>query len=91
MIRHRKTLLALGATLLLAAVALPGQAPAPKGPLASPKNRPWPAPVQKVSDNHPGLSPVDAIRTFYMPPGHHIELVANDLVIPEHTDSDGGN
>lgn len=46
MIRHRKTLLALDAALLLAAVALPG---------------------------------------------HHIELVANDLVIREHTDSDGGN
>ncbi len=82
MIRHRKSLLALGATLL-AVITLLAQTPAKKGPLSSIRNRPWPAPVQKVSDTQPVLSPADAMKTFYMPPGYHIELVASDPLIQD--------
>jgi mono/diheme cytochrome c family protein len=80
---YRRSLTIIGVTALLAGVALFGQAPAKKGPLQSPKNRPWPAPVQKVSDEQPVLKPEDAIKTFWMPPGYHIELVASDPLIQD--------
>jgi hypothetical protein len=83
MTQRQKSLLALSATVLLAGVALFGQAGAKKGPLASPKNRPWPAPVQKVSDEQPVLSPADAMKSFYMPPGYHLELVASEPLIQD--------
>jgi hypothetical protein len=67
MVSTRKSLMFAGVTAFLAGVALFGQATAKKGSLASPKNRPWPAPVQKVSDEQPVLSPADAIKTFWMP------------------------
>ncbi len=79
----RKTLLALTATSFLAVITLLAQTPAKKGPLQSIKNRPWPAPVQKVSDEQPVLSPADAMKSFYMPPGYHIELVASDPLIQD--------
>ena len=78
MIQRRYSVLIPGAIALMAGVALLGQPPAKKGVLSSIKNRPWPAPVQKVSDEQPVLSPADAMKTFYMPPGYHIELVASE-------------
>ena len=45
---------------------------------SSPVNRPWPPDVQKVSDDSPALSPEDALKTFYMPPGYRLELVASE-------------
>jgi mono/diheme cytochrome c family protein len=81
MIRHRKSLMAFAAITFLAGVSVLGQAGAGKGPLKSPKNRPWPAPVQKVSDEQPVLAPADAMKTFYMPPGYHLELVASEPLI----------
>ena len=81
MIQERKSLILFCAAVCLAGVALFGQARGGKGPLASPKNRPWPAKVQKVSDEQPVLSPADAMKTFYMPPGYHIELVASEPLI----------
>ena len=80
---QRKLLFAGLAATLATVFTLMGQAPARKGPLSSIKNRPWPAPVQKVSDNQPVLSPADAMKTFYMPPGYHIELVASDPLIQD--------
>ena len=45
---------------------------------SSPANRPWPPGVQKVSNESPVLPPADALKTFYMPPGYHLELVASE-------------
>jgi mono/diheme cytochrome c family protein/glucose/arabinose dehydrogenase len=50
---------------------------------SSPANRPWPPGVQKVSDQSPPLAPADALKTFYMPPGYHVELVASEPMIQE--------
>ncbi len=50
---------------------------------SSPANRPWPPGIQKVSDDSPVLSPEDALKTFYMPPGYHLELVASEPLIQE--------
>ena len=50
---------------------------------SSPVNRPWPPGVQKVSDESPPLSPEDALKTFYMPPGYRVELVAAEPLIQE--------
>ena len=50
---------------------------------SSPVNRPWPPGVQKVPDGSPPLSPEDALKTFYMPPGYRIELVAAEPLIQE--------
>lgn len=47
----------------------------------SPANRPWPPGVQQVSAESPVLSPADALKTFYMPPGYHLELVASEPLV----------
>ena len=47
----------------------------------SPANRPWPPGVQKVPADSPPLSPADALKTFYMPPGYHVELVASEPMV----------
>jgi mono/diheme cytochrome c family protein len=44
---------------------------------------PWPPPVQKVNDESPVLSPEDEMKTFFMPPGYHVELVASEPMIEE--------
>ena len=62
-------------------VAIHGQAQTAKGPLSSIVNRTWPAAVQKVPDVQPALSPADAMKTFYMPPGYRIELVAAEPLV----------
>jgi glucose/arabinose dehydrogenase len=49
----------------------------------SPGDRPWPPGVQKVSSDSPALSPDEALKTFYMPPGYHVELVASEPLIQE--------
>src|SRR6476660_3894939 len=53
------------------------------GSQSSPATRPWPPGVQKVSDDSPPLSPADALKTFYMPPGYHVELVASEPLIQD--------
>ncbi len=53
------------------------------GQQSSPLNRPWPPEVQKVSPDSPALSPADALKTFYMPPGYKIELVASEPLIQD--------
>ncbi len=50
---------------------------------SSPANRPWPPGVQKVSDQSPVLSPTEALKTFYMPPGYHLELVASEPLVQD--------
>src|SRR5436190_24078706 len=49
----------------------------------SPVNRPWPPGLQKVPDQSPALTPAEALKTFYMPPGYHLELVASEPLIQE--------
>jgi glucose/arabinose dehydrogenase len=49
----------------------------------SPANRPWPPGLQTVSPESPVLSPSDALKTFHMPPGYHLELVASEPLIQE--------
>ena len=52
---------------------------------SSPINRPWPPGVLKVPDESPVLSPADALKTFYMPPGYRVELVASEPLIQDPT------
>jgi putative membrane-bound dehydrogenase-like protein len=49
----------------------------------SPVNRPWPPGVQRVSDDSPPLAPAEALKTFYMPPGYHVELVASEPLVKD--------
>src|SRR5689334_2979778 len=59
----------------------------------SPANRPWPPGVQKVPEVSPPLSAADELKTFYMAPGYHLELVAAEPLVEEPVamdwDSDG--
>jgi mono/diheme cytochrome c family protein/glucose/arabinose dehydrogenase len=41
----------------------------------------WPPPVQNGPEGSPALSPADALKTFSMPPGYHLELVASEPLI----------
>jgi mono/diheme cytochrome c family protein/glucose/arabinose dehydrogenase len=66
------------AAILVALAAVTGLADQ-----SSPVNRPWPPGVQKVSDDSKPLSPEDAIKTFYMPPGYRVELVASEPLVQE--------
>src|SRR5690349_1219487 len=50
---------------------------------SSPSNRPWPPGVLKVSNESPPLPPDEALKTFYMPPGYHLELVASEPLVQE--------
>lgn len=49
----------------------------------APSNRPWPPGVLKVSAESPPLSPQEALKTFYMPPGYRLELVAGEPLIQD--------
>ena len=48
-----------------------------------PANRPWPPGVQKVADGAPALSAEEELKTFFMPPGYHLELVASEPLIQD--------
>ena len=50
---------------------------------ASLPNRPWPPGVQTVPDESPPLSPEEALKTFHMPPGYRLELVASEPLIQD--------
>src|SRR5688572_14616713 len=66
-----------GALLLFAAVLTVS------GQQSSPVNRPWPPEVHKVSPESPALAPADALKTFFMPSGYRIELVASEPLIQD--------
>jgi mono/diheme cytochrome c family protein/glucose/arabinose dehydrogenase len=53
------------------------------GSQSSPVNRPWPPGVQKIGPESPPLSPEEALKSFYMPPGYRVELVAAEPLIQE--------
>jgi mono/diheme cytochrome c family protein/glucose/arabinose dehydrogenase len=44
-------------------------------------HQPWPPPVQKVKPESPALSPQEEMKTFFMPPGYHVELVASEPMV----------
>ena len=50
---------------------------------ASQTGKPWPPGVQQVSDESPVLSPEDEMKTFFMPPGYRVELVASEPMVEE--------
>jgi glucose/arabinose dehydrogenase len=64
--------------VLLATIVATG-----RGYQSSPANRPWPPGVQRGSGESPALSPEEALKTFYMPPGFRVELVASEPLIRE--------
>src|SRR5438093_2466280 len=66
------------AALLVAAAVLTAH-----GQQSSPSARPWPPPVQAVANDSPPLSPADALKTFYLPPGYSIELVASEPLVQD--------
>src|SRR5260221_11962547 len=58
------------------------------GHQSSPSNRQWPPAVQPVSNESPVLPPAEALKTFYMPPGYHVELVASEPMVQEPVATD---
>jgi mono/diheme cytochrome c family protein/glucose/arabinose dehydrogenase len=66
--------------LLLAVTVVTGY-----GAQSSPAGRPWPPGVQKVPDQSPVLPPAEAVKTFFMPPGYHVEVVASEPLIHDPT------
>ena len=51
----------------------------------------WPPGVQQVPEESPPLSPAEALKTFSMPPGYRVELVASEPLVqdPVMIDWDG--
>jgi mono/diheme cytochrome c family protein/glucose/arabinose dehydrogenase len=49
----------------------------------SPPTRTWPPGVQHVGEQSPVLSPEAEMKTFFMPPGYRVELVASEPMIEE--------
>lgn len=43
----------------------------------------WPPPVQKVRDIAPPLSAEAEMKTFYLPPGYHVELIAAEPLVQD--------
>ncbi len=70
--RFRMTALAIAAT---AVSALGYQSTSPGGH--------WPQPVQSGPPGSPALSPAAAMKTFSMPPGYRLELVASEPLVQE--------
>jgi hypothetical protein len=48
---------------------------------SSQPDRPWPPELQKVTADSPVLPPAEAVKTFFMPPGYRVELVASEPLI----------
>ncbi len=82
--RLRACLFAGAALALSAAVGLSATKPAHKGPLSSQLNLPWPAGVQKKQPKYPPvLSPAQELKTFRMPPGYQVQLVASEPLVKD--------
>jgi len=62
-------------------------------PLATQLTRAWPPGLHPAPTDSPVLSPEDEMKTFFLPPGYHVELVASEPMIEEpvliDTDPDG--
>ena len=51
--------------------------------------KPWPPGVKQVSGESPVLSPEDAMKTFFLPPGYRVELVASEPMVQEPASAQG--
>jgi mono/diheme cytochrome c family protein/glucose/arabinose dehydrogenase len=72
--------LVLCATALLAStIAVIGQDQHQR----SPANRSWPPGLLEVPPDSPALAPAEALKTFYMPPGYQLELVASEPLVKD--------
>ncbi|HEY1877978.1 MAG TPA: HEAT repeat domain-containing protein, partial [Rhizomicrobium sp.] len=83
---HLRTYLIAGTALALsAAVGFSATKPAQhKGPLTSQLNLPWPAGVQRKQPKYPpALSPAQELKTFHMPPGYQVQLVASEPLVQD--------
>lgn len=69
--------------VLIVAALLPAMALTGHALQQSPGGGPWPPGVQKVPDDSPPLAPEDALRTFHMPPGYRVELVASEPLVQD--------
>ncbi len=63
-------------------LALAGLAPM-AAPHASQPARAWPPGLHTAPTDSPVLSPEHAMKTFFLPPGYHVELVASEPMIQE--------
>src|SRR3954469_12526383 len=54
-----------------------------RGVQQSAPGRQWPPAVDPISKQAPVLSPAEALKTFSMPPGYHLELVASEPLIQD--------
>src|SRR4051794_33493457 len=43
----------------------------------------WPPPVQRVRPESPALTPAEALKTFSLPPGYRLELVASEPLVQD--------
>jgi hypothetical protein len=81
-----------GTRVALVVVALTGLAPM-AAPLATQLTRAWPPGLHPAPTDSPVLSPEDEMKTFFLPPGYHVELVASEPMVEEpvliDTDPDG--
>jgi mono/diheme cytochrome c family protein/glucose/arabinose dehydrogenase len=70
------------AALFIAAAVVVGAAQGSKS---------WPPGLQQVPEDSPPMSPEEALKKFYMPPGYRVELVASEPLIqdPVMIDWDG--
>ena len=64
--------------VMLAAAAITGY-----GYQSSQPNRPWPPDVQSVGRDSPVLTPAEAVKTFFMPPGYRVEVVASEPLVQD--------
>jgi mono/diheme cytochrome c family protein/glucose/arabinose dehydrogenase len=46
-------------------------------------NKSWPPGLQQVPEESPPLSPEEALKKFYMPPGYRVEIVASEPLIQD--------
>lgn len=70
--------------IALAGVLGPLAVVAQSGILKSTPNKPWPAPVwTEEPEKAPILTPAEALNTFTMPPGYHLELVAAEPLVKD--------
>ena len=78
---------AVAAVIALAAPALRGVAAHGRAAMAataqSSNSSGWPPAVHAAPPESPVLSPADEMKTFAMPPGYHVELVASEPMIEE--------
>ena len=69
-------------SILGACVVLAGAVTTSAG--REPQNgRTWPPPVHRAPTSSPVLSPEDEMKTFFLPPGYRVELVASEPMIEE--------